>query len=307
MSIKFVKLKPAETYTHTHTHTHTHTSSLLLSFLSIILISAPAFSYVTNSSHCDNDVLSTYSGSANLTANWQGNPISVTWYNGDTQYDSNQCTYGGDLTMPSSIPQKTGYTFKGWRVRQAASCSFASQVCSLTGSAVNGLTYDGSDSTAYGYYSHDGQDKENESTYGLTAGGWAVKDTSGGIIKGIASCNSTKPNLWDTVMAGMSNGTMTEEQAMNTLWGTCNTDTFRPSNTFNATASGQGNDQYCWCKMESYTPSSGSVCNVASPSWVFFYDYGSASNCAYACAFNCAFGVTGSPGFRRAVFGVAGN
>ena len=208
--------------------------------------------------------------------------------------------------MPSSIPQKTGYTFKGWRVRQAASCSFASQVCSLTGSAVNGLTYDDSDSTTYGYYSHDGQDKENESTYGLTAGGWAVKDTSGGIIKGIASCNSTKPNLWDTVMEGMDNGTMTDEQVFNALWGTCNTDTFRPSNTFNATASGQGNDQYCWCKMESYTPSSGSVCNVASPSWVFSI-LGSGSNCARYCADGCAYAVMDDPGFRRAVFGVAGN
>ena len=300
MSIKFVKLKPAELYT--HTHTHTHTCSLLLSFLSIILISAPAFSYVTDSSHCDNDVLSTYSGSANLTANWTGNTINVTWYNGDTEYDSNQCTYGGELDVPTA-PTKTGYTFKGWRVK---SC-FASQVCSLTGSAVNGLTYDDSDSTTYGYYSHDGQDKENESTYGLTAGGWAVKDTSGGIIKGIASCNSTKPNLWDTVMAGMSNGTMTEEQAMNTLWGTCNTDTFRPSNTFNATASGQGNDQYCWCKMESYTPSSGSVCNVASPSWVFYDFIESASYCANYCAIGCARFVLRNPDFRRAVFGVAGN
>ncbi|MFQ6704511.1 MAG: InlB B-repeat-containing protein, partial [Alphaproteobacteria bacterium] len=83
--------------------------------MSIILISAPAFSYVTNSSQCDNDVLSTYTGPANLTANWQGNNISVTWYNGDTEYDSNQCTYGGELDVPTA-PTKTGYTFKGWRV-----------------------------------------------------------------------------------------------------------------------------------------------------------------------------------------------
>ena len=256
---------------------------------------------MTNSSHCDNDVLSTYSGSANLTANWQGNPITVTWYNDDTQYDSNQCTYGGNLTMPSSIPQKTGYTFRGWRVRQAASCSFANQVCSLNGSAVNGLTYNMNDSTAYGYYSHDGQNTYNTNTYGLTAGGWAVKDTSGGIIKGITSCNSTKPNLWDTVMEGMSNGTMTDEQAMNALWGTCNTDTFKPSNTFSSSSSGQ----YCWCKISSYTPSGGSVCNVASPSWVFGGDGGSASNCANGCAGDCAFGVVDIPGIRRAVFGVS--
>ena len=267
--------------------------------MSIILISAPAFSYVTDSSQCDNDVLSTYSGSANLTANWQGNNIAVTWYNDDIEYDSNQCTYGGDLTMPTGIPQKTGYTFKGWRVRQDPNWCFANQVCSLTGSAVNALTYDGNDSTAYGYYSHDGQYKKNESTYGLTAGGWAVKDTSGGIIKGIASCNSTKPNLWDTVMEEMNNGTMTEGQAMNTLWGSCESDAINPGNTFSSSG------QYCWCKISSYTPSGGSACNVASPSWVFRGDFGSASFCALGCANGCANGVMDNPDFRRAVFGVS--
>ena len=235
------------------------------------------------------------SGSGTYAPVCTGNSVSLTWDGGGTP---SSCTYGGTFVPPTPAA-RTGYVFTGWRVAQP-SC-FASQVCSLTGSAVNGLTYDDSDSTAYGYYSHDGQYKENESTYGLTAGGWAVKDTSGGIIKGIASCNSTKPNLWDTVMAGMSNGTMTEEQAMNTLWGTCNTDTFRPSNTFSSSSSGQ----YCWCKMNSYTPSGGSACNVASPSWVFDGDRGSASDCAFDCALNCALNVMYTPDFRRAVFGVS--
>ena len=298
MSIKFVKLKPAELYT--HTHTHTHTSSLLLSFLSIILISAPAFSYVTNSSQCDNDVLSTYSGSANLTANWTGNNISVTWYNGDTEYDSNQCTYGGELDVPTA-PTKTGYTFKGWRVKQADTSCFASQVCSLTGSGVNGLTYNTNDSTAFGQYSLDGQRKKNESTYGLTAGGWALKYTNGGIIKGTSSCNSTMPTIYNTVMAGMSNGTMTQEQAMAAVYGSCESDAIKPGNTFSSSSTGQ----YCWCKMESYTPSGGSVCNVASPSWVFLYDLGSASDCASSCVHYCTDSVQGSADFRRVVFGVS--
>ena len=318
MSIKFVKLKPAELYTHTHTHTHTHTSNLLLSPKQIGTICFAIFSFVfcaptfatdipssASTANCKNNPLQTYSGTSNLQADWQANTIALHWYNGDDELTvpsaSQSCVYDGTLTPPATIPTKTGYTFKGWRVRQAAGCSFASQVCSLTGSGVNGLTYDYNDSTTYGYYSHDGQNKSNESTYGLTAGGWAVKDTSGGIIKGIASCNSTKPNLLDTVMEGMDNGTMTEEQAMNTLWGTCNTDTFRPSNTFSSSSSGQ----YCWCKMNSYTPSGGSACNVASPSWVFYYAFGSASDCADACAFFCADDVMDVGDFRRAVFGVS--
>ena len=274
-----------------------------------ILISAPLFATdipsSASSADCKNNPLQTYSGTSNLQAGWEANTIQLHWYNGDDELTvpsaSQSCVYDGGLTPPTTIPTKTGYTFKGWRVKQAAGCSFASSVCSLTGSGVNGLTYNDEDSTTYGYYSHDGQNKENESTYGLTAGGWAVKDTSGGIVKGIASCNSTKPNLWDTVMAGMSNGTMTEEQAMNTLWGTCNTDTFRPSNTFSSSSSGQ----YCWCKMNSYTPSGGSACNVASPSWVFLSDTGSASNCAGFCAYGCALNVMNLPVFRRALFGVS--
>ena len=278
------------------------------------VFSAPSFAdpdipSSASTADCKNVPLETYSGTSNLQANWQANTIALHWYNGDTELtvapESQSCVYDGTLTPPATIPQREGYIFKGWRVRQADTSCFASSVCSLTGSGVNGLTYNMDDFTAYGYYTHDGQDRPNESTYGLTAGGWAVKDTSGGIIKGIASCNSTKPNLWDTVMARMSNGTMTEEQLVNTLWGTCNTDTFRPSNTFNATASGQGNDQYCWCKMESYKPTGGSVCNVASPSWVFSYDVESVSHCAGNCARFCAELVMNYAVFRRAVFGVS--
>ena len=275
-----------------------------------ILISAPLFatgvSSGATSADCDNATLDTYTGTSNLQADWQPNTIALHWYNGDDELTvssaSQSCVYDGTLTPPTTIPTRTGYTFKGWRVRQAAGCSFASQVCGLNGSAVNGLTYDDSDSTTYGYNSNNGQNSENASIYGLTSTGtWAVKDTSGGIVKGIASCNSTKPNLWDTVMEGMDNGTMTEEQAVNTLWGTCNTDAFRPSNTFSSSSSGQ----YCWCKMTSYKPTGGNVCNVASPSWVFSNDIASASDCAYYCAYDCAINVVAYPVFRRAVFGVS--
>ena len=265
--------------------------------MSIILISAPAFSYVTNSSQCDNDVLSTYSGSANLTANWQGNNISVTWYNDDTQYASNSCTYGGNLTMPSSIPQKTGYTFKGWRVK---SC-FASSVCGLTGSQVNGLTYGEEDDTAFGLYSHDEQYKINTDVYGLTAGGWALKDANGGVIKGVASCNNTQP----TTALGSISQDMTDEQVYNTIWGSCSSDAIKPGNTFNATASGQGNDIYCWCKMVSYTPNNGSICNTASFPWLFATNAGNPSDCAVGCAMQCAALVSEDSIIRRALFGVS--
>ena len=126
----FVKLKPAETYT----HTHTHTCNLLLSPKQIgticfaifsILISAPTFatgvSSTATSADCDNATLDTYSGTSNLQAGWQPNTIDLHWYNGDDELTvpsaSQSCVYDGTLTLPTTIPTKTGYTFKGWTVR----------------------------------------------------------------------------------------------------------------------------------------------------------------------------------------------
>ena len=283
MSMFFVKLKPAETYT------HTHTSKLLLGLLSTIFVVSgaladPDIAPSASTADCKYAPLETYSGTSNLQANWNANTIDLHWYNGDTELTvpsaSQSCTYDGTLTPPTTIPTKTGYTFKGWRVRQAGTSCFASQVCGLNGSAVNGLTYNMDDSTAYGYYSHDGQYKLNESTYGLTAGEWVAKDTSGGIVKGIVSCNST---------------TGSRE------YDSCEGDAIKPGNTFSSSSSGQ----YCWCKISSYTPSGGSVCNVASPSWVFRNNDGSASNCAYWCEARCAAYFVDQVGFRRAVFGVS--
>ena len=234
--------------------------------MSIILISAPAFSYVTDSSQCDNDVLSTYSGSANLTANWQGNNISVTWYNDDTQYASNSCTYGGNLTMPSSIPQKTGYTFKGWRVKPAQ--------CSLSGLDTSIDTSWDATHVRWKPISSSGTTMADEfgteNSSDLNNGEWAVT-FSYGTVKGMAKCSGTKGSY-------ATPGT--------------------PSDT---------NGQYCWCQATNYTPNGGNQCNVASPSWVFYDDYESASYCANDCAFDCAYTAVVSAAFRWEVFGVPGD
>ena len=284
----------------------------------------PVFAYVTNSSQCDNNVLSTYSGSANLTANWQGNPITVTWYNGDTQYASNSCTYGGNLTMPSSIPQKTGYTFRGWRVRQQP-CSFASSVCGLTGSQVTALTF--SDATGdpnlgwKGDSSHQylpsmgGTYDHNGSKYGLTEDyTWAVEFTNGGVARGIASCNDTRSNSLDSIMEAIMDGTISDEDFEQAymgalaLYGNCSSDVFKSSGTFNQGSTG---GQKCWCKMTSYTPSGGSACNIASSSWVYIADAdmytwheGCEGDCVYYCAYMFSSNDSASV-YRAAIWGVA--
>ncbi len=181
-------------------------------------------------------------------------------------------------------------------------------MCGLTGSAINGLEY-----SDYGSNSLDGLYAENISIYGLTStGSWAVEFSNGGIARGIASCNNTSSNTYDTVIAqvyygvGGSEGTMTGEQAWSEIWGSCNSDAIKPSSTFNTSSSGQ----YCWCKMTSWTPSGGSACNIASPSWVFEDEIRSTDDCAYDCADYCATHFSGlvsagSTNFRRALFGVS--
>ena len=123
------RLKPAESYT------HTHTCSLLLSLKQIgticfafvfsifsINVFATGIDANASSASCDNPTLGTYSGTSNLQANWQANKIDLFWYSDDTQITDVQnaatsCNYDSGLTVPSTTPTKTGYTFNGWKVR----------------------------------------------------------------------------------------------------------------------------------------------------------------------------------------------
>ena len=90
--------------------------------------------------------------------------------------------------MPSSIPQKTGYTFKGWRVRQAASGGNAQPVVQCNVSNLGTMT---GEYEYYGYLdetvsSYNGE--EGESVLGLTEPGtWAV-EMSNGVVFGTGTC-----------------------------------------------------------------------------------------------------------------------
>ena len=70
---------------------------------------------------CDNTTLETYSGTANVEINWVPNTINLSWYNGNekmtVQQSAQTCSYDDLLTIPSTPPTRTGYTFVGWTVR----------------------------------------------------------------------------------------------------------------------------------------------------------------------------------------------
>jgi len=292
-----------------------------------VMLTVPAFATGispsdTGDNMCVYDVLSTYTGPANLQAGWQANTIQLKWYNGDQQLNvqsaANNCTYDSGLTIPSTAPTKTGYTFAGWKIKAASESNacFVGPVCGLT-SAVASIEPTNED--AYGFRNdstgENGANIYHATEYGLTSDQtWAV-EFSHGIVRGTASCNnnpggdlSVLEAQYYQLEAQMEAGTITEEEAMAqmmalesqafTLPGMC-----QPTGTFSSSSTGQ----YCWCHAESYTPTGGSSCNVSSLAWVFLGDLGSADPCAYGCAGYCADYVRGHSPYRAAVFGVAGN
>ena len=121
-------MKAAVFYTHTHTHTHTHgcLCKIILSIIAIAIIT-PTYAKDSNNhiepsptNDCVESTLGTATGPANLEADWTANTLTIDWYNGDTKLSSNTCRYDGQITLPSTNPTKTGYTFRGWQVRAAA-------------------------------------------------------------------------------------------------------------------------------------------------------------------------------------------
>ena len=95
--------------------------AFIFSLFSVNLFASGITATATSAS-CTNSTLETYSGTSNLQANWQANPIDLYWYSDDTQITNVQsaattCNYDSSLSVPSSAPTKTGYTFNGWKIR----------------------------------------------------------------------------------------------------------------------------------------------------------------------------------------------
>ena len=164
---------------------------LFLTSAIIAVMSYPAIALDENNhiqpsptNDCVESTLGTATSPANLEADWTANTINLEWYNEDTKLTvpttSNTCTYDGGITLPSTNPTKTGYTFRGWQVRVAQQC------------LPSDFNYNGSTST-YGFTRLNGTAGKNESTYGLTVGSgeWAVDYGNAGVIKGMAKCSET--------------------------------------------------------------------------------------------------------------------
>ena len=240
---------------------------------------------MTNSSQCDNDVLSTYTGPANLTANWTGNNIAVTWYNEDDTYMTNSCTYGGGLTVPSA-PTKTGYTFRGWRIRQTcdlADVNFRDYGDYVTYPSWYAFVSNNGERRAYRFVDNGNNDTfMNDSTgpTGLTEPGTWAAHRGNTAVYGISYCSARSGN-------GYSEG-------FDYVYG-------NPSSwfaTYDQLTGASGSKNYCWCKATKYAIAGGAPCSVETSNWVGLHEYSISmahmnnmtveQMCANYCADSCA-------------------
>ena len=284
----------------------------IISTLAVIL-TVPAFATGispndTGDNMCVYNVLNTYTGPANLTAGWQANTIQLKWYNGDQQLNvqsaANRCTYDSGLTIPSTQPTKTGYTFAGWKVKAATG-----GLCGLTSTMMNNNpTYGRAKVNSSGDYCYScnltsnencprGSEICSESAFSsMSVGDWEI-EFDYGKIKAISSCNSTSVDMNAIEQMGeqVENGTLTMEEAM-ALYTSYMT---RPNNTFDGTENGVN----CWCRFTSYIPNGGAQCSLSSP-WIYGTITGSSpSECVSGCAVYCLVLASGSPEMRAVLLG----
>ncbi len=259
-------------------HTHTHTCNLLLSLKQIgticfaisILISAPTFARIScdnslngNCPNCVNSNLQTYSGTSNLQANWQANTIQLHWYeDSDATTEMNvasasqSCVYDGALTPPATIPTKTGYTFKGWRVRQ---------ICTLSG--LNSET-DGNH-----YYAINMNNNA----------GWC-QDENGVNADNCSNSEFSDLNMYEWKVES-SYGTVYGESMCAEYYGDSGElgETTTESELISA---GEGSS--CWCHATIFAPFGGSQCNITSNLWFSNSGYRGTATCRKYCAGSCA-------------------
>ena len=296
------RLKPAETYTHTHTHTckgllspkQIGTICLVFSF---IFISQKSYSEnIPSNPTSDNSTLGVYSGSAALEPDWGANEIPLRWYNNNTLMDvtaaESTCEYDSTIDV-ATAPSRTGYNFSGWTVRPERSFSELKTASYTTGQKrwAKGEVY--STHADYCYVAANADSATNvpcnsdSNFFELQQYEWKVESTKG-TIYGMAYCSGKTGDNHSWAWGGdSSDWKATKEELI----------------------SATGSKQQCWCLATGWIPTGEQTMYspLASLSWVFAHDYGSASSCSTNCAHACSYDVRRNSGFRAALFTPATN
>jgi hypothetical protein len=271
-------------------------------FLSFLIMATGTFQALAdiaagaNSASCDNSTLNTYTGPAALEAKWDANEIDLRWYNNNTLMDvttaESSCEYDGSIDV-ATAPSRTGYDFAGWKVRPERSFDELKTASYTTGQkrwAKGELLSDHSD---YCYTAANADTathvscKSDSNFFELQQYEWKVESNKG-TIYGMAYCSGKTGDNHNYVWGGdSSDWKATKEELI----------------------SASGAKQQCWCLATGWVPTGEQTMYspLASLSWVFFYAYGSASNCSYDCARGCSARVRISSSFRAALFTPATN
>lgn len=233
-------------------------------FLIGFLLVNSAYAYLDENSTCTSSTMNAASGNISLEAVEVPNVIDIQWENADgTTYTTSTCTYDTQLQIPNAPAARLGYTFKGWKLD---ACSLAELDTSIDSDKSKRACLD---LNGNGGCTNEGVDAD-ASLYGLDKAGQWGAPFEYGIVYGEAICSQT-------------NGTFANPGTPDT--------------------SGTGDTRYCWCRATGYKENGGEKCDLASSSWVFHIEDGSASTCAEGCAINCVSGVQVDSVFRGAVFG----
>jgi hypothetical protein len=273
--------------------------TICFAFLSIFL-SQKSFSENIPSENptCDNSTLGVYSGSVALEPDWGANKIPIRWYNNNTLITDvtsaeSECTYDSTIDV-ATAPSRTGYNFSGWTVRPQI--DFAALRPTLTFNSTQerwsvGAVY--GTGARYCWHAVHTNDSVHEACSlraeytDLEANEWKT-ETGQGMIYGSAHCSAKSGNhhssTWSTDYKSDWASTLAELDAAS------------------------GEKKYCWCQVTGFKPTNSSTIEgpLASLSWVFSYDGGSASNCSYSCANYCSNDVRSDSGFRAALFAGSG-
>ena len=228
---------------------------------------------------CNEPILNTETGPATLRAQWDANTINLNWYSDDTLLDVQQsadtCVYDVAITLPSTNPTKTGYTFGGWRVRSSA---FDPATLNAT---INGDAY-----YAHGWH--------NAADY-CFAGADNINNQGANICTTEPQVSDLAINEWKIIF---NYGTLKGSSL-------CSTDAPTPGHVGQTgTPDENSSGQYCWCKTTGFdAEKDGSYISVETASWVFMSSNSNATSCLSGCAYNCAYYARTTQSFRVALYG----
>ena len=245
----------------------------------------PDISADTTTVSCADSALNTNDGPANIEINWEPNEIEVRWYNGNTLMTSNTCTYDGALTMPSTIPTRTGYTFKGWRVRP--------QMDFTT------IVYNGNDRFGYSI------DEPNSNSPYYPQNNCMTE--RGAYSRSWANCND---NIFQELQlyewkAGQNNyfygASKISAKIGNNNCDEWDNDSSNWKATYDELQGASGTEKYCWCQLTGYKPSGSSV--SYRPTNILPWIYVATTNVNITCSMWCAAKFTMYLNFRQALLG----